>query len=495
MTIIKEKFQINYETNSNGSYLVLKMLAAEKVIRHQIEILSSNEYSKILPVNLNQKDGSLYIFYNITSRQKLSQILERRKLKKLEFIDILIGICRTVTQSSNYLLFYSNFLIHEEYIYVNPSDLDISLVYMPFEVDKESFNSDFIKLVNKLIIHIDTKDDINDDFIQQVLIQLSSENFNFSTFLKHLKETRLSDANKINPPLNKILHQENILKLQEKKYKEKFSSEAPHNILNDKAEAIGKVLFKNKTKKENGLSLKNKLMAIIVQVLLISSIALLLLESNIILNEEGLFDFTALMGSLIVAGVIDYLVMKKIIFADNIITEKRISLNNDKKANEVEVDYKEKNNFKNRIEKLHPININKQEISNCSEFSNLSKKALTNKNADNNLDTMIISIEEEKEAFLECVKDGLAEKTVIDTKKFIVGKLIDHVDFVISSRAVSRIHAEIFFREDEYYLLDLNSKNGTFVNGKQISSNKPYKINDNDTINFADREYRFTRAF
>jgi hypothetical protein len=57
-------------------------------------------------------------------------------------------------------------------------------------------------------------------------------------------------------------------------------------------------------------------------------------------------------------------------------------------------------------------------------------------------------------------------------------------DIVIPDRQVSRFHAEIKpTKESEYFITDLTSKNGTFLNGEPISSNQQLK--DGDEIKIA----------
>ena len=51
---------------------------------------------------------------------------------------------------------------------------------------------------------------------------------------------------------------------------------------------------------------------------------------------------------------------------------------------------------------------------------------------------------------------------------------------VIADPSVSRAHAYIEKRSDGYYLIDKNSSNGTFINGKKISQQK---LNHNDKLN------------
>ena len=57
-------------------------------------------------------------------------------------------------------------------------------------------------------------------------------------------------------------------------------------------------------------------------------------------------------------------------------------------------------------------------------------------------------------------------------------------DIVINDRQVSRIHAQIKVLEpNDILLTDLNSKNGTFINGELIT--KPVKLKDGDEIKIA----------
>ena len=62
-------------------------------------------------------------------------------------------------------------------------------------------------------------------------------------------------------------------------------------------------------------------------------------------------------------------------------------------------------------------------------------------------------------------------------------------EIVLSDRVVSREHAYIIRQEDGYYLFDLGSKNGTFVNGEAVEGNQV--LHDGDEIQIALR-FRLT---
>lgn len=64
-------------------------------------------------------------------------------------------------------------------------------------------------------------------------------------------------------------------------------------------------------------------------------------------------------------------------------------------------------------------------------------------------------------------------------------------DIYINDKYLSKEHARIFFDRDKFFIEDLNSTNGTFVNGKEILSAHPVKLKDNDKISFGDVSFIF----
>jgi len=61
-------------------------------------------------------------------------------------------------------------------------------------------------------------------------------------------------------------------------------------------------------------------------------------------------------------------------------------------------------------------------------------------------------------------------------------------DIVIRDEMVSKEHAAIYFKNGEFIIDDLNSKNGTFLNGELIER---AKLRDGDVIKVGSREFLF----
>ena len=56
---------------------------------------------------------------------------------------------------------------------------------------------------------------------------------------------------------------------------------------------------------------------------------------------------------------------------------------------------------------------------------------------------------------------------------------------------VSRRHARISCEQEQYYLEDLGSKNGTYVNGTELEASTPVLLKDKTVIRFANQEFLF----
>ena len=74
------------------------------------------------------------------------------------------------------------------------------------------------------------------------------------------------------------------------------------------------------------------------------------------------------------------------------------------------------------------------------------------------------------------------ERWIVNPEKFVIGRGSD-CEIILPERQVSRYHAEIKHESGRYYLHDFDSKNGTHLNGKQVTGTVP--IHDGDEISIA----------
>ena len=85
------------------------------------------------------------------------------------------------------------------------------------------------------------------------------------------------------------------------------------------------------------------------------------------------------------------------------------------------------------------------------------------------------------------------EQTDIDKPVFRIGKEYSEVDYFVGNNgAVSRKHADIITRETGYFVVDLGSKNHTFVNEVLIPANIETAISNGDRIRLGNEVFVFT---
>lgn len=78
--------------------------------------------------------------------------------------------------------------------------------------------------------------------------------------------------------------------------------------------------------------------------------------------------------------------------------------------------------------------------------------------------------------------DRAGQRITIHGDDFIIGRDED-CDLVLTERQISRQHIRIWHEGDSYYVEDLESKNGTWVNGEQLYGSR--RLKDGDRIQLA----------
>ena len=82
---------------------------------------------------------------------------------------------------------------------------------------------------------------------------------------------------------------------------------------------------------------------------------------------------------------------------------------------------------------------------------------------------------------------------IVKQSSVTVGKMRQQCDIVLMAPAISRMHARLEYRQGAYYLKDLNSRNGTFLNGERLMPQEARSLNHGDRVAFADISYRAIR--
>lgn len=103
---------------------------------------------------------------------------------------------------------------------------------------------------------------------------------------------------------------------------------------------------------------------------------------------------------------------------------------------------------------------------------------------------MLNTSEEDVQGILKYEGTNLLPDITLSNIPFIIGTAKD-CDGVIKSFAISRYHAKITQTDGIYFIEDLNSTNGTKLNGGLLSYRTRVSLKKNERIYFANEPYRF----
>jgi pSer/pThr/pTyr-binding forkhead associated (FHA) protein len=78
--------------------------------------------------------------------------------------------------------------------------------------------------------------------------------------------------------------------------------------------------------------------------------------------------------------------------------------------------------------------------------------------------------------------------TKINKEITIAGRSTES-DIMLDSKKCSRTHALIRLEGNALTLIDLRSKNGSFINNSQLTPNSSYHLRQGDAIRFGDQEF------
>lgn len=433
------KFEYSFSSDAANSYLVVEAGNENTLQKHQVEIICRNPNPLLVPFYTRRENGDISIFYNITSRVSLAQYLERKSPGREELMDIIRNIVRGLMLHCNYLLELSGFVLDSGFVFINPATAEVSILYIPVSTDRNSTEA-FKSFIRDLVVnHSDIDETTRDNYVQRILGYLKSEVFSLQDFGRLITELRHNGIDKAVVPETAALQ------------------EVKHPIWDRNAAPTEKHCPSPQIAPEGKEIVKLLLLQLLI--VLPALIACLFLVS------KGTGDPATIAGIIIIAAALDIFLTGRFFG--------KLPKQADSVKIRVPVDSKSR---------LPAPAMPLESIADEAPQPEMVKAC----------DTVMIS-EGHRSAFpyLERADGKRYERVAINKSKFIIGRLEGMVDFTIPDNTIGKLHAKIVCREEGCFMKDLNSKNGTYINGERLTCNEEYEIRDNYRIRFSGHEYIF----
>ena len=142
--------EYHYYRDARNNYLVIPCPEDRRQESYQYRMLAANTIPGILPCALRYVDGKGYLYYEITSRQALGRLYEDRGIEKKQAEEVLRSLAEAQMRLGSYLLDASGIITDPFLIFYDFATGKCSFVYYPEEREKEEKEGLFRFLAGRL---------------------------------------------------------------------------------------------------------------------------------------------------------------------------------------------------------------------------------------------------------------------------------------------------------------------------------------------------------
>lgn len=452
-----------YKRDMNHNYLILYGEDEINTDSYQVRMLVGNVIPSLLKCRIQGMDGRFLVYFDITSKQALSVLYEEKKMGVEDLRFIFGGFVKAMEDAAEYLMNPGQFIISPEYIYTDIEKQEIYFCMMPgYEKDiKEQFQF----LTEYILPKIDHQDQDAVILGYGVYKRAMEDSFH----LEHIKEELYKTQGQQGTTTTKA--EQMKTESEQRQESEDFNPEEEGFWENEEINQE----FVRDGEKSKRLSLPQKTGVIVLAAILLCGIAATTLMGYLPYLETG-----TILGIIIVlvACVMLFVYVLKIKKKPGALRQGREEERDKPKGITGKVPTDQTDQSQNTIQSVvkstnKPVVKSSQLHADYGETVVLSAGAVSGP------------------ASLVSKEPGELATIYINEDLTVIGKLETACDAVISLPTVSRIHAKIRKKEDAYYLTDMNSRNGTAVNGRLLLPDEEYQLEPEDEVDFAQARYIF----
>lgn len=449
-----------YKRDMNHNYLILYGEKDINTDSYQVRMLVGNIIPSLLKCRIQGVDGKFMMYFDITSKQAVSTLYEEKKLGIEDLQLIFGGFVRVMEEAAEYLINPAQLVLKPQYIFADCEKKELFFCLMPgYDKDiKEQF-----QLLTEYILPKIDHEDGEAVILGYGVYRRTMEN---SFHLEHIKEELYRKQD----------NKEEIKTETKKDFREISVQETGEENLMRSSEMSENFWREDKAEKTDSHKLFGKKVTVFALILLALAGVTIAISGGYLPHQ----DISVLLG-IVLAG------MGGIMLAVVII----------RKAKAVYKQPQRKSREKPQLSETFvrpPVNEILQEGSEDSIKTMMEKKSPHREREEDFGETVVLSAGVVSgPASLVSREPGELAPIYLQEELTVIGKLENACDAVIDLPTVSRIHAKIRKREEEYYLSDMNSRNGTIVNGRLLLPEEEYRLQEEDEVDFAQARYIFLK--
>lgn len=458
--------QIDYKRDLNHTYVILQEEKEPDTASYQIRMLLTNAIPGLLDCKIGKMDDKTLFYYEVTSRQSLQSVFEQRSIGAEVLRKLFEQLLDLLEELGQYLLVPDGLVLQPELVFADANLENFSFCYLP---GKQGHTGCFQKQIRELMEYLLPKLDHQE---QDAVVlgyglyrEISAEIFSVETIQALLYQTGKEKKETTEQEGKERSREENPpVQMEEMLWEEREAEAAAENFFVEAEE-----------EKDEG-NWKNIVEAVICIGFLGGVLALRWTQAETVW-------YLVLGGAAAVVGIVSL-------------------------ALELFSEYQNRKGLKQKDGTWNPQSDTEQQ--GWRRDSSVEKEKTWEKNEEQENRKMhslmelegqeedlfgktelLTSPEDEGRAYLIPIDPIDLPLIPIERGSTLIGKLSAAADVILPYRTVSRLHAKLVSTEEGDYLLDLNSRNGTTVNGVPLMGETKRKLEDGDDISFAGKKYRY----
>jgi len=435
---------IGSSVEMNNSIYLKVPVAIEAIDHNKYEMLQYNNIKGIINFNRQYLNDACYLTYDLDTYVSLKTLEKQKGLGDASLIEILSQINEIIFSLEDYfLLDAKDFVMTIENIYYDFHKKDVHLIYLPTQ-EGVSLTAKYKMFLMNLVsrMPVERKHTL---FMNALQCFLQRDEFSIQGLNDLIKNQILGD--------------------QGKEVSEKLADE---ELFFNKSNSLADPI-ENQSSAKNKAS-KNELIKDVLRGLALETIGLL--SMNLVIKYFEISNQSSQLGTILVIQLLTFIAIYLIVLKEYYGLEKIKKYFNDKG------DYERNTSDKENIF-----------ASGSSPIEGIGEEQIVY-----NTSTVIQGMVEEdypSKAYLLKKDLKSAEKIYITEKSFVLGRQIEATDYHIDDSKISKRHLEILDIDEELFIRDLNSTNGTYLNDEKLDPNRLTKIFDGDLIKMAALVYEF----
>jgi len=465
-----------FKREMNRNYMILRP-ETDGNERYAVRMFTDNQIPGFLPFHEKAMNGERKHYYDITSKQPLGRILESRCLSGEELEKLFSALLFSLKQVERFLLNESCILLEPEYIYVEPDSFRCFFCYVPGKY--MDFSKSLTELSQYLLDHVNHRDGEAVVLAFAVFKECRKENFGMEDIERCLEKRSGGGAASATAGNDNISDGSGLDVSRGSGSctpMESAPARTPLQSFNAPSPEVGPEAEPGAGRQEldsfeNFESRGNRNFPLLG---MFFAVAMVLLPAAVIVlwGIPGLMQYKWILGaSEILLGTVLILVLSgsnKVSRKEKILAKEPENTKNTEEK--WEVYFREEDDIPNPSAIKEPEEI-------LSEPEEMQTVLLTSRPVTTNCRKLV------------SMTGGL--EIPVGYFPFLIGKSRDMVDFCLNEPGVSRLHMKIEANGDGYSITDLNSTNGTRVDGRLLEANETCSLLLGSEVEIASRRFVF----